>query len=100
MKKGFTEQVDRVTSCSPPVHMIDSFEERTQMAKKTTARPIKPAAMSALSFKRWMTQMGFNHSDAAKALGASRTSIIKWSEAGAPKVVKLACAHLASGGKG
>lgn len=64
------------------------------MAKKTTTRTIKPVAMSALSFKRWMTQMGYNHSDAAKALGASRTSIIKWSEAGAPRIVRLACSHL------
>lgn len=64
--------------------------------KKTKTREIKPVVMSAASFKRWLKQMDFNHSQAAYEIGASRTSIIKWAEHGAPKIVQLACRYLAN----
>lgn len=55
---------------------------------------MKKESMTATAFKRWLKEMDFNHSEAAEALGSSRTSIIKWSREGAPKSILLATAWL------
>lgn len=53
--------------------------------------------MEAKDFTAWMEHMNFNDSTAARALGISRTSVIKYKADGAPLSIGLACAALAFG---
>lgn len=61
---------------------------------KTKKQIIGPA-MTPTAFKRWLRAMGYNHSEAARNIGVSRNSVIKYLKTGAPLKVKLACETLA-----
>lgn len=59
-------------------------------------RPDLPPAMTAESFTAWRDRLGFSKADAARELGLSRNTIIKFENGGAeiPRHIALACAAI------
>ena len=57
--------------------------------------PRKKPAISGRAFKRWLVDMEYDSQEAARALGVTRTSVLRWSHVGAPRLVKLAMERLA-----
>lgn len=54
--------------------------------------------MDAKDFNAWLDHMGFNDSEATKALGlGSRNTLAKYKLEGAPLYIALACGALAYG---
>lgn len=53
--------------------------------------------MLGKDFAAWIEHMKLSDSEAARRLGISRTSLIKYREEGAPVYIGLACAALAFG---
>lgn len=53
--------------------------------------------MKGEDFLAWMESRGLNDSSAARTLGISRTTVIKYREEGAPPLVALACAAISAG---
>lgn len=54
--------------------------------------------MTAQDFIDWLELMGFNDSEATRALGlGSRNTLVGYKSAGAPQYVALACSALAAG---
>lgn len=50
--------------------------------------------MSAEEFEAWLEEMGFSGLEAAKRLGVSKNSVVKYRTEGAPGYIRLACAAL------
>lgn len=53
--------------------------------------------MPAAVFEGWLDAMGWSGLEAARRLGASKNSVLRWRREGAPMTVALACAALAAG---
>lgn len=53
--------------------------------------------VNAPMFRAWLKRMGWNDSEAAKKLGASRNSIAMWKQHGAPFYIGIAAAALEQG---
>ncbi len=53
--------------------------------------------MTGEEFMAWMATRSLNDSSAARALGISRPSIIKYKAEGAPLLVALACGAISAG---
>lgn len=53
--------------------------------------------MTGEDFTEWMKREKHSVSSAARALGISRTTVMKYKEEGAPEYIGLACAALALG---
>jgi len=57
---------------------------------------LEDGLMPAADFVAWMEQQHLNDTTAARELGVSRPSVIKYRKEGAPRVVALACAALSA----
>lgn len=53
--------------------------------------------MTAAGFEAWMARMGWSGREAARQLGVSKDSVVRYRREGAPLLVALACAALAAG---
>ncbi|OQC18922.1 MAG: hypothetical protein BWX69_03140 [Planctomycetes bacterium ADurb.Bin069] len=53
--------------------------------------------MRAADFEAWITRMGWSGLEAARRLGTSKNSVVRYRREGAPLTVALACAALAAG---
>lgn len=53
--------------------------------------------MTAEDFNLWLTHTGLSGLEAAKRLGISKNTVVKYRRTGTPLHIALACAALASG---
>lgn len=53
--------------------------------------------ITAAAFEAWVARMGWSGREAARRLGVSKDSVVRYRREGAPRTVGLACAALAVG---
>lgn len=60
--------------------------------KKVLSKAVpEPPAMSAVQFRAWLRAMNYSGAAAAKALGVSPATIVKYQREGAPAAIRMAC---------
>ncbi len=65
---------------------------RIHNPKKVQSKAVsEPPEMSAKQFQAWLRAMNYTGAAAAKALGVSPATIVKYQREGAPASIRMAC---------